>query len=463
VKLDMRRFSRPTIAGIGVVIILVAVLWLNHLLLLPHHNLLQPLPKEQTDSGGSQPSGNVTITSPDVNPAAFKDQGDLAFIWQDLLYTLDGATGEVKQLTESGQVSQPAWSHDGQWLAFIRVTDPQAGTGLLWLVRRDGSQAHQVQGLPGPVAGGAFSWSPTDNVLAVTQNGIWLVPAEGEPNRLSQSGACYLAWSPDGRSLAYNITLPSDEPQNRTDALYTIAVDGGQPVERLTAPQGGMLQVTAWWPDGKGLLYWSAPVHSSSLAADGLDLWSLRLGDTGPKLLTKGLTHKGWLSLSPQGNLLMVTGDWRIVWARKSLAAIDPASGTVRDLNNPEGCVSIDPAFSPDGRRIAFVAAKNLGDEVWGFDHEGELADWVATRTLWVQNSDGSGAYPLTDAGAGVFQPFWSIGGDHILYVRDNALWIIEPGGGKPEKVLGPFPEQKELFGFYGFVSYLDKMAWRQS
>jgi len=119
-------------------------------------------PAQEAEPGSSPVSGNPAANPPDVNTAAFKDQGDLAFVRQGLLYTLDGETGEVKQLTESGRVLQPAWSHDGQWLAYIRITDQEAdnGNGLLWLVRRDGSQAHQVQGLLQLVSRERFYWSP---------------------------------------------------------------------------------------------------------------------------------------------------------------------------------------------------------------------------------------------------------------------------------------------------------------
>jgi TolB protein len=158
----------------------------------------------------------------------------------------------------------------------------------------------------------------------------------------------------------------------------------------------------------------------------------------------------------------MVTGSGRIVWAGKSLATIDLSSGGVRELNNPEGSVAIDPSFSPDGSRTAFVAARNLGDSVWGFSKPEELADWVATRTLWLQNADGSGAHPLTTAGPGVYQPTWSKDGEHILYVRDNALWIIAASGGQPEKLMDLFSEKEDHFGFYGYISYRDFMAWRQ-
>lgn len=420
-------------------------------------------PAQEAEPGSSPGSGNPAINLPDVNAAAFKGQGDLAFVRQDLLYTLDGKTGEVRQLTGSGRALHPAWSHDGRWLAFIRVTGQDAGNGQLWLARWDGSQVRQVQGLPGLAGRERFCWSPAANVLAVAMpDGVWLVPAEGEPRRLAGSeGTVSLAWSPDGKALAFNVTLPSGEPQARSDALYTVDVDGGRPVRHLTAPQAG-IQVAAWWPDGKGLLYWLDPLHSASLAADGMGLWSLRLGDTGPKLLTSGLAHRGWQSLSPQGSLLMVEGGGRIVWAGKSLATIDLASGSVRELKNPEGSVAIDPSFSPDGSRIAFVAAKDLGGNVWGFDNDGELAAWVATRTLWIGNPDGSGAHPLRSAGAGVYQPAWSKDGEHILYVRDNALWIIGAGGGQPEKILELFSEEGDLFGFYGYTSYRDIMAWYQ-
>lgn len=412
---------------------------------------------------GSAPSNNPASNAADVNTAVFKELGDLAFVRQGLLYMLNGETGEVRQLTESGRALQPAWSHDGQWLAFISANSREDSTGPLWLVRRDGSQLHQVQGLPGPSSRNSFYWSPAANVLAVAMpDGVWLVPAEGETRRLVQSErTSHLAWSPDGKSLAYNAILPSDEPYNSSDALYTIAVDGGQPVEHLVAPQAG-IQVTAWWPDGKGLLYWLDPLHSASIAADGMGLMSLRLGESAPQLLASGLAHRGWQSLSPQGNLLMVTGNGRIVWAQKSLSTIDLASGSVRELNNPEGSVAIDPSFSPDGSRIAFVAARNLGDGVWGFNKPEELADWVATRTLWIGSADGSGAKPLTAAGTGIYQPTWSKDGNHILYVRDDALWLIKTGGGQPEKILDLYSEGEDLFGFYGYTSYRDLMAWYQ-
>lgn len=401
-----------------------------------------------------------------VQEQTFKGHGNLAFVQQGLLYTLNGTTGDIKQITDSGRDLQPAWSHDGQWLAYINITEQDSGSGQLWLARQDGSPARPIPGLSQLVSRNSFSWSSTANLLAVVMpDGIWLVPAEGEPYRLVQCKETYsLAWSPDGNTIAYSATLPllpAEEIQDRSDALYTIALDEGRPVEQLVAKQAG-IRVGAWWPDGKGLLYWTAPFHASSLAADGLPLSSLRLGDSEHKYLATGLAHKGWLSLSPQGALMMVSGMDRIVWANKSLAIINPVSGARQNLVNPAGCVSLDPTFSPKGDRITFVAAKDLGDEVWGFNDPEDLTAWINTRTLWLAQADGSNPRPLTLAGTGVYQPLWSKDGKSILYVRDNALWLINSEGGQTEKIVDLLSEGEDLFGFYGYLSYQDFIAWHQ-
>jgi TolB protein len=453
----MRFHTRNLIfVGTSFAIMLAAAVGLIHLPLFSGAGL-RTTQANQAEPGLLPPSS----TSLDANAAAFKGQGRLAFVYDDRLYVLDGQSGSIKRLTDDGVASKPAWSHDGEWLAFMRAASPQA-TPVVWLARYDGAQLHPVQE---SAPDGEFSWAPSDDILAVLgQGGLWLVPVYGRPRYLPGVG---LGWSPDGRSLAYNVTLPIDrnQPENRTDALYTASIDGGQPVKRLTAPRGDGIIAVGWWPNGKGLLYWLDPEHSASAMADEVNLYSLRLGDNEPKLLTGGLFRQGWLSIFPDNGLLMVKGHSRIVWADKNLAMINVESADVRDLKNPPGCVAIDPSISTDGTRIAFVAAKNLGNDIWGFDKTEDLTAWVMTRTLWVENADGSGAHPLTSAGKGIYQPRWSKSGRHILYARDNSLWLISAAGGHPERICGPLAYEDPLagaFGFYGFISYKDELAWFQ-
>ena len=167
VKPHMGRLTLFIIAGIGIGAILAAMIRFNYLSRPTQDNQPQPSPAVQAEPDGSSPVTNPNPGPPDVNPAALKDRGDLAFVWRGLLYTLEGGTGEVRRLTDSGRALYPAWSHDGQWLAFIRAADSQSPFGQLWLVRRDGSDARRVDWSPEQSGPGNFSWSPSANVLAV--------------------------------------------------------------------------------------------------------------------------------------------------------------------------------------------------------------------------------------------------------------------------------------------------------
>lgn len=452
------RFIRPTMQGIAIGGIITAVLWLNQPIHLPYFN-------QQAETAQAQSKDTEQLHQlagkPDVNATTFKGQGKLAFISEGLLYVLDGSTTEVKQLTEFGSALEPTWSHDGEWLAFKLITDKSSLNGPLWLVRKDGTQAHQVQGLPETVMTGRFYWSPTSNLLAVgTEGGIWLVPTEGKPHRLvkTQSYASF-SWSPDGKSLAYNDTFLNKEYSAADDVLFTVDINGGQPVKHLKTPEAGII-LAGWQPDGNGLLYWLNPSRGASAAADGLGLWSLQLAETKPKPLTTGLINKEWQSFSPQGQLLTVVGEERIVWANKSLAVVNPKTGQLQHLANPNGCVAIDPQFSPDGKNIVFVAAKNLGRDVWGFNNDDDLNAWVNSRTLYIANADGSNARPFPMAGQGIYQPTWSKNGRKILFVKNKALWSINIEGGNPEKILDLASEQKDQFGYYGFMTYQNTFSW---
>lgn len=430
-----------------------------------------------TDSGhtwkqtGSRFAGRTAAEAGmNLNGAAFRNRGDLAFTWQGILYALYGESGEVKQLTDSGQAFYPAWSADGQWLAFLFTDSPKLENGRLFLVSRDGRQAREIQGLPElPIVPTNISWSPAESILTVRGQGeFWLVPAEGNPYQVpgTEKFSGLSSWSPDGKSLAGYSEPALSQGEKISGERRVIFYSYNLDTDSLTTT--GQLKTSAltwtllagWWPDGKGVLYWPNPSYSASLAADGLQLQSLRLGESQPQALTSGLAYPRWLSFFPDGRLLTVAGNGRSVWSEKSLAVCDPETGNTRPLPNPEGSVSIDPALSPDGKRIAFVAAQNLGNEVLGFTDPGQLPDWIATRTLWLENSDGSGAHPLKAAGGGIYQPIWSKDGTAILYVRDNSLWLIETGGDNPQKILGPFPDwEKDLFGYYGYIWH-DDFAW---
>lgn len=411
---------------------------------------VSPGPRSVAVPAAPQPSAPPQVPPqvppPQVDAAAFRGQGRLAFAWGRSLYVLDGGTGALTRVGEAVPDPSPAWSADGDWVAWLSGT---AAAPQLWVARADGSQARQV--LPGPVQ--AFAWSPTGDTLAAAPSrgmgGLWVASAPGGAKEIAAAGTQVfsLAWSPEGATLAYAVTLPFQQPENRSDALYTVAAAGGAPTQRFMAPGDG-IALAGWWPDASGLLFWRDTEHSASLAADGVPLLSLPLSGGAPRTMATTPIGTRWLARSPDGqHMLLVSGAGREVWRNKALAICAVEAGDCRTLAQPPDAVSLDPAWSGDGLRLAFVRATSPAQYPSG---DAALQAWQQTRTLWVAGEDGSEARQLTAAGRGVGSPQWSRDGQHLLFIRDGAIWLLDVAGGAPARVAGPFPVRQ----------HFDPVAW---
>ncbi|HBK86750.1 MAG TPA: biopolymer transporter Tol, partial [Firmicutes bacterium] len=354
--------SSRLIALAGGLLLITAITWLNWPQALPKTNLtLAQYPDNLVNNVPEEPK------QPVMPEDAVGNQGDLAFVWQDQLYVAEAVNGSVRALSDSGRAIAPAWSHDGEWLAYIRITDTETNRGPLWLVRRDGSEAHEVQGLPGPLWYVSFEWSPTANQLAVAVhgNGLWLVPTTGKPEQLDPAPWLYRpAWSPDGRYIAYNFCLSGDTPKSDGDHDILCVMDIKQRQRHdLVQTNDAGVRVLGWWPDGNGILYWEVPAHGGSVATDGIMIQSVSLAYTQikgqpivtaanadpvgtvlkradakspqPVELVTTLPKLHWTKFTHEGKLLAVMGFGRIAWAEKQLVLVEPKTGKVEQLPPP--------------------------------------------------------------------------------------------------------------------------------
>lgn len=243
----------------------------------------------------------------------------------------------------SGYEGGPAWSPDGGRIAFSYGDRSQPATTIC-VINADGKQRR------------CLTDQPYDTV---------------DP-----------AWSPDGNRIAFRSL-----GQNRTD-IWVMNANGSNQVN-LTNQTYETTYYPTWSPDGKYILF-TARISLD----DAFSLWKMDANGDHKTRLTYGFGG-GPAEWSPDGSKIACGSDGDIY-------AMDAdGSNPVNLTNHPAH--DVDPAWSPDGRRIAFVS-----------NRDGE-------RDIWVMNADGSD--PVKVSGAFSYEipccPSWSSDGTRLVIEVD--------------------------------------------
>jgi TolB protein len=381
----------------------------------------------------------------------------LAFVSGGTLFMVDDPPSVPRALTGKGALTNPQWSKDGRYLAY-----------LSWHSGGTTADAHIVaaSGTPDRVVGTgvffAMQWSPTADLLALTpaltktSGGLLLVGPEAPAVQVVPADVAVFsaAFSPDGTRIAYD----TQEDPGVADQLRVVDTTTRQSTLIRTVPGGAGLIMAGWWPDGRGLLWWVDPQHSRAAENAGLSLQSMAL--PGGRALDLGhtLVFLKWLAWAPdRGELLFVDGTGVYPWSGKHLRRCDPASARCVDLPQPDQTVRLDPTWSADGTRIAFVQAPAGPTPATA-----TVKSWYRTRRLWTANADGNNAAPVEGASAGAAEPTWSRSGTDLAYATADAVETVPAGGGTPTRLAGPLSGNEGGAGpdGYGKTPWNDLPVW---
>ena len=396
-------------------------------------------------------------------PALSRTQ--IVFVYAGDLWTVPREGGEAKRLTTSAGIeTNPAFSPDDSQIAFTGEYD---GNTDVFVIPAEGGVPKRLTWHPAPDI--TLGWTPDGKRVLFSSPGasysrfreLFTVGLDGgAAEKIDLPMGFEAAYSPDGAQLAYvpisrAFTAWKHYRGGEATPVWIATLASGR-IEMV--PRQGSNDFNPMWAgdkvyflsdrDGPVTLY-SYDTRSKQvkrlLANDGLDLKSASVGPGAIVYEQFGSLHlydlksgkTKAIGVRVSGDMPEVrehfvnvgkklenahispTGARAVFEARGEIVTVPAEKGDARDLTNTTAVMERDPAWSPDGKTIAYFS-----------DESGEYA-------LHLRPQNGMGEVKKINLGQGFyFAPRWSPDGSKVAYVDSHlALWYVDINQQKPVKV----------------------------
>ena len=355
--------------------------------------------------------------SPDGREIAFSSSLDGGGIF--IMSPLTGAPRKLVEATGSFGAYSPQWSRDGLDLALIRWEPPDS------FVERMVLRTGKTSSLPLPgrwTRRIGLAWSPDGRFVAyvdiqafraqITQ--LWILNLEsGEATPLTEGRSNDLSpsWAADGKALYYISNRGGTMDLWRQDLSEDAAPEG--PPRAVTTGIG--MRTAVFSPDGTKLAYskgqWVANLWRVPILTDRVATWA------DAEQLTFDQAFVEFVDVSPDGERLVLSSNRA---GNPDLWLMPDEGGEMTQLTT-DPTPDWFPSFSPDGREIAFYAYRS------------------GNRHIWVMPSGGGTARQITSGESEDYHPVWSPDGKELAFFSGRSgnldVWAVPAEGGEARQM----------------------------